>query len=103
MLLGRATIDSMNPYYATGFLSALFFWVWPAFLYRNLEVHWLTVICFAALIFLGAGWVVSEFHIRFIAPRDPPRGRASSIGIACFAIVAAALLTRVLYHLYFVA
>ena len=59
----------MNPYYATGFLSALVFWVWPAFLYRNLDAHWLTVAAFAALIFIGAGRAVSEFHIRYIAPR----------------------------------
>jgi hypothetical protein len=93
----------MNPYYATGFLSALFFWVWPAFLFRNLEAHWLTVAFFSAVIFMGAGWAVSELHIRFIAPRDPPRGRRSSIGIACFTIVIAALLTRVIHHWYFAA
>ena len=103
MLARRGTIENMNPYYATGFLSALFFWVWPAFLYRTLHVDLLTVILFSALIFVGGGWVVSRFHIRFIAPRDPPRGRASSIGLACFAIVLAALLTRVIYHVYGVA
>jgi hypothetical protein len=62
----------MNPYYATGFLSALFFWVWPAFLFRNLDVHWLTVAFFSALLFLGAGWAVSEFHIRFIRTTGRP-------------------------------
>ena len=88
----------MNPYYATGFLSALVFWVWPAFLFRNLDAHWLTVAAFAALLFIGAGRAVSEFHIRYIAPKLPPRGRPSSIGVACFAIVAFGLLTRLVYH-----
>lgn len=88
----------MNPYYATGFLSALAFWVWPAFLFRNLDAPLSTVALFTILIFLGAGKAMTEFHIRWIAPKHPPRGRPSSIGIACFVIVAAAGLTRVAYH-----
>jgi hypothetical protein len=90
----------MNPYYATGFLSALFFWVWPVFLYRNLEAHWLTVVFFVALLFFGAGKAASEFHIRVIAPKHPPRGRTSSIVAVCLAIVGVGLLTRVAYHVY---
>lgn len=90
----------MNPYYATGFLTALFFWVWPVFLFKNLDVHWAVAGLFSALLFLGAGRIASDFHIRFIAPRDPPRGRPSNIGVACFAIAAAGLLTRVVHHLY---
>ena len=90
----------MNPYYATGFISALYFWVWPAFLYRNLDAHWLTVVFFSALIFLGAGRAASDFHIRFIAPKHPPRGRLSSIVVMCFAIVAVAWLTRLAYDAY---
>jgi hypothetical protein len=54
----------MNPYYATAFLSASFFWVWPAFLFRSLDARLLTVIGFAAIIFLGAGRLASDFHIR---------------------------------------
>jgi hypothetical protein len=90
----------MNPYYATGFISALYFWVWPAFLYRNLDAHWLTVVFFSALIFFGAGRAASDLHIRFIAPKHPPRGRLSSIVVMCFAIVAVAWLTRIAYEAY---
>ena len=90
----------MNPYYATGFISALYFWVWPAFLYRNLDAHWLTVVFFFALISLGAGRAASDFHIRFIAPKHPPRGRLSSIVVLCVAIVAVAWLTRIAYDAY---
>jgi hypothetical protein len=90
----------MNPYYATGFLAALFFWVWPAFLFRNLDVHWAVAGLFSAFLFLGAGRLATEFHVRFIAPKDPPKGRPSSIAIACFAIVATGLLTRLLHHVF---
>jgi len=90
----------MNPYYATGFISALYFWVWPVFLYRNLDAHWLTVAFFSALIFFGAGKAASEFHIRFIAPKHPPRGHLSSIVVMCVAIVAVAWLTRTGYDAY---
>ena len=94
------TIRAMNPYYATGFLSALVFWVWPVFLYRSLEAHWSTVILLTALLFVGAGRLASEIHIRFIAPRNPPKGSVTLIGAACFAIVAAAALTRFAYDRY---
>src|SRR5450759_2210082 len=90
----------MNPYYATGFISALYFWVWPAFLYRNLDAHWLTVVFFSALIFFVAGRAASDLHIRFIAPKHPPRGRLSSIVVMCFAVVAIAWLTRIAYDAY---
>lgn len=94
------TIRTMNPYYATGFLSALVFWVWPVFLYRTLDAHWLTVVLFTAAIFVGAGRLASEIHIRFIAPRNPPKGSLPVIGAACFAIVAVAALTRFVYDQY---
>jgi hypothetical protein len=90
----------MNPYYATGFMSALMFWVWPAFLFKNLDVHWVTVAFFTALLFFGVGRAASEFHIRFIAPREPPRGPATEIAVMCVAIVALGLLTRAGYYLY---
>lgn len=89
-----------NPYYAMGFLSALFFWVWPAFLYKTLDAHWMTVIFFSALLFLGAGRAATEIHLLYIAPKSPPRGRTSSIAVACLSIVALGLLTRVGYHFY---
>jgi hypothetical protein len=90
----------MNPYYATGFLSALYFWVWPAFLYRNLDAHWLTVAFFFALIFFGAGRAASDLHIRFIAPKHPPRGPLSAIVVMCFAVLAFGWLTRIAYAAY---
>ena len=92
-----------NPYYATGFISALFFWVWPAFLYKTLDANWPTVIFFSALLFLGAGRAATEIHILYIAPKAPPRGRTSGIVIACLAIVTAGLLTRVGYYFYLAA
>lgn len=90
----------MNPYYATGFLTALFFWVWPAFLYRSLDAHWMIIVFFSVLLFLGGGRAATEFHIRVIAPEDPPKGRSSRIVVTCFAIVAAGLLTRIIYNAY---
>ena len=90
----------MNPYYATGFLSALFFWVWPAFLFGKLDAPWFTVIGFGVIIFLGAGRLASDFHIGFIAPKKPPRGPAAGIAILCAVIVAAAALTRFAYDAY---
>jgi hypothetical protein len=90
----------MNPYYATGFVSALFFWVWPVFLYHSLDAHWLTVAFFSAFVFFGAGRAASEFHVRFIAPKHPPRGNPISIAAVCAAIVLLGLLTRIGYGLY---
>jgi len=90
----------MNPYYAAGFVSALFFWIWPVFLYRSLEAHLLTVAFFSAFLFFGAGKAASEFHLRFIAPRHPPKGHPFAIGGVCAAIAALGLLTRVAYRLY---
>ena len=90
----------MNPYYAAGFLSALVFWVWPVFLYKTLDVHWITVAVFGALLFLGAGRAASEIHIRYIAPKEPPRGPMWAIATACGVIFVLGLLTRVGHHLY---
>ena len=33
----------MNPYYGAGFISALTFWRWPAFLFEHFDAHRLTV------------------------------------------------------------
>ena len=90
----------MNPYYATGFLTALVFWVWPAFLYKALDAHWVTVGFFTALLFVGAGRAASEFHIRVIAPRAPPHGPTVAIAATCAVIIALGLLTRVGYYVY---
>ncbi len=90
----------MNPYYATGFMSALVFWVWPTFLYKILEADWVTVGFFSALLFLGVGRAATEFHVRFIAPKAPPRGPIAGIIATCAVIVVLGLLTRVGYYLY---
>jgi hypothetical protein len=87
----------MNPYYAAGFLSALVTWVWPAFLYRSLDVHWLAVLAFTALIWLGGGRVATEVHIRFIAPRNPPKGSPLLIAGMCVGILGFAFLTRAVH------
>jgi hypothetical protein len=87
----------MNPYFATAFLSALVFWIWPAFLYRTLDAHLLVILGFAAAIFVGLGRLASEIHVRYIAPRRPPKGRYLLIGVACVAIFAVAALTRFVY------
>ncbi len=60
----------------------------------------MTVGLFSALLFFGAGRAASEFHIRFIAPKDPPREPNSGIVATCAGIVALGLLTRVGYYLY---
>ncbi len=88
----------MNPYYATGFLSAMVFWVWPAFLYKAMDVHWLVVVIVSALLFLGVGRVASDLHVRFIAPMAPPRGPTAAIVAMCGLIVALGLLTRVVHY-----
>jgi hypothetical protein len=90
----------MNPYYATGFFSALVFWVWPVYYFKNLDANAVTVAFFAALLFIGAGRAASEFHIRVLAPKAPPRGPASGIAMTCALIVGLGLLTRVAYHFY---
>jgi hypothetical protein len=101
---GYGNFDHMNnPYYATGFFSALFFWVWPAFLYKTLDANWPTVIFFSALLILGAGRAATEIHIHYITSTAKPRARTSSIVVVCLAIVAAGLLTRVGYHSYMAA
>jgi hypothetical protein len=68
----------MNPYYGAGFISALTFWIWPAFLFKHFDAHWLTVavgavVVISVLLFLGAGKVATEFHLDHIAPKNPPR------------------------------
>jgi hypothetical protein len=88
----------MNPYYATGFMTALICWVWPAFLFKNLDAHWLTVVVISAMLFLGAGRLASEFHISVIAPRKPPRGPAAGIAAVCAAVFVLGVLTRVGYY-----
>jgi hypothetical protein len=90
----------MNPYYATGFMTALALWVWPVFLFRVSDAHWAVVAFFSLLLFIGAGRAASELHIRFIAPKAPPRGPGPLIGLTCAAIVAFGLLTRAGYYLY---
>jgi len=90
----------VNPYYATGFLSALVFWVWPTFLYKTLDAHWAAAVFFAALLFFGVGKMASEFHTHFIAPRAPPRGPVVGIVALCAVIVALGLLTRIGHYLY---
>lgn len=90
----------MNPYYATGFLSAMVFWVWPAFLYKAVDVHWTVVVIVAVLLFLGVGRAASELHVRFIAPMAPPRGPTAAIVAMCGLIVALAFLTRVAHYFY---
>jgi hypothetical protein len=87
----------MNPYYATAFLGALYFWVWPAFLYKTLDAHWAIVLGVSAALILGAGRLASEVHVRFIAPRKPPSGPLPAIGVACLLIVGVAALTRLAY------
>jgi hypothetical protein len=89
-----------NPYYAAALIGVLLFWLWPAFLYKDLAAHWLTVVAVSAALFLGAGKLGTEAHIRFIAPRKPPRGHTHEIAIACAAIVLLAWLTRLAYDLY---
>ncbi|HXN14935.1 MAG TPA: hypothetical protein VN878_01075 [Usitatibacter sp.] len=88
----------MNPYYAVGFLSALFFWVWPGLVYGSLEVHWLLVVIVAAVIFLGAGRMASEYDMRFIAPRRGMGQKKALFAALCIAIVIFAALTRLTYQ-----
>jgi hypothetical protein len=88
----------MNPYYATGFMTALICWVWPAFLFKNLDAHWLTVVAVSGILFLGAGKLASEFHISVIAPKKPPRGPATGIAAVCAAVFVLGVLTRIAYH-----
>ena len=88
----------MNPYYAAGFLSALVFWVWPAFLFSNFDVHWLTVLAVSAILFLGIGKLATEYHLDHIAPKEPPRGPKSHMVVLCMVVFAMGLVTRVLHY-----
>jgi hypothetical protein len=83
-----------NPYYAAALVGALIFWVWPAFLYKSLDAHWLTVAGVCAALFFGVGKAATEIHLRFIAPRQPPRGNPAHMVLLCGVIVAIAWLTR---------
>jgi hypothetical protein len=89
-----------NPYYAAGLIGALIFWLWPAFLYKNLDADWLTVLLVSAFLFVGAGKLGTEVHVRFIAPRKPPRGNPHEMALACAAILLLAWLTRLAYDQY---
>ena len=80
----------MNPYYATAFIGSLYFWVWPAFLYKSLAAPWAVVLLVTAVLFLGVGRLASEVHLRFIAPKQPPNGPMTLIGAACAAILVVA-------------
>jgi hypothetical protein len=55
---------------------------------------------FTALIFLGFGRAATEIHIRFVAPKHPPRGHPFNMGVVCAAIVVLGLLTRVAYRIF---
>jgi hypothetical protein len=52
-----------NPYYAAGLIGALVFWIWPAFLYKSLDAHWLTVSAVSVLLFAGAGSHKKKFRL----------------------------------------
>jgi hypothetical protein len=84
----------MNTYYAAGFLCALAAWIWPVFLFHSLEVHWVTAVGFSLLIWQGGGRAATEIHLRFIAPRNPPKGSPLLIAGMCAGIAGLALLTR---------
>ena len=93
----------MNPYYGAGFISALTFWIWPAFLFKHFDAHWLTVavgavVVISTLLFLGAGKVATEFHLDHIAPKNPPRGASTHIAILCGVVFALGLVTRMIYY-----
>ena len=89
----------MNPYYGAGFISALTFWIWPAFLFKHFDAHWLTVaVVVSALLFLGAGKVATELHLDHIAVKNPPRSASSHIAILCEVVFAPGLVTRVIYY-----
>jgi hypothetical protein len=86
-----------NPYYAAGLIGALIFWVWPAMLYKSMDVPLSTVGLVSAALFFGAGWAASQIHVRFIAPRRPPRGDPMLMALLCALIVGLAWLTRFAY------
>jgi hypothetical protein len=90
----------MNPYYAAGFMSALVFWVWPAYLYKTFAAPLPLLALACALSFLGAGRAATELHIRSIAPRNPPKGDTLHIVLLCAAVFATGYITRRAFDLY---
>jgi uncharacterized protein involved in response to NO len=88
----------MNPYYATAFITALYFWIWPVFIYQTLVAGQLTAALFAALIMFGAGSAATTFHARFIAPQASPAARRWRTMAACVVIVLLGYLTRAAYQ-----
>jgi hypothetical protein len=86
-----------NPYYAAGLVGALIFWIWPAFLYNTLVIPLPTAALMFLFLFFGAGWAGTEIHLRYIAPRDPPKGNPNYIALVCALIVGLAWLTRFAY------
>jgi hypothetical protein len=87
----------MNPYYATGFITALFFWVWPVFIYKTLEAHWLLAGVMAAAIFAGLGLAATQYHVHVAAKKDAAAQKRQMLTL-CAAIVAAGLLTRIAHR-----
>ena len=88
----------MNPYYATGFLTALYFWIWPVFLYQTLAVPALVAAAFAALIVVGLGRGATEIHARLIAGQPGEIGRRVGMVAVCALIVLIGYLTRLGYQ-----
>jgi hypothetical protein len=87
----------VNPYYATGFITALFFWVWPVFIYKTLEAHWLLAAVMAAAIFGGLGLAATQYHARVAAKKDAAAQKGTILTL-CGAIVAVGFLTRVAHR-----
>ena len=88
----------MNPYYATGFLTALYFWIWPVFLYQTLAAPALVAAAFAALIVLGAGRGATEIDARKIASQPTLTGRRVGMVALCAVIVLVGYITRLIYQ-----
>jgi uncharacterized protein involved in response to NO len=88
----------MNPYYATAFITALYFWIWPVFIYQTLVAGQATAALFAALIMFGAGSAATAYHARFIAPQAGTQARRLRTVAACAAIVLLGYLTRAAYQ-----
>ena len=65
----------------------------------RIPLRWFFTVTGILVLFLAAGKMTSDFHIRFIAPIAPPRGPGWAIALACATIVAIGLLTRLGYYL----
>ena len=87
----------MNPYYATGFITALFFWVWPVFIYKTLEAHWLLAGVMAAAIFAGLGFAATQYHSRVLGKKEATAQKGQMLTL-CAAIVAVGFLTRIAHR-----